>query len=41
MEKMEKKEVVFIKELQDGKVALEGLQEGQKVLLNPMREVSP
>jgi cobalt-zinc-cadmium efflux system membrane fusion protein len=39
--KLEKKEVVFIKELEDGNVVLEGLQEGQKVLLNPMREVSP
>ncbi len=36
-----KKEVLFVKELEDGNVALEGLQEGQKVLANPMREVSP
>jgi len=39
--KIEKKEVVFVKELEDGNVVLEGLQEGQKVLLSPMREVSP
>ncbi|MEZ0360958.1 MAG: efflux RND transporter periplasmic adaptor subunit [Hydrogenobacter sp.] len=36
-----KEEVNFIKELEDGRVALFGLEKGQKVLLNPIREVSP
>lgn len=36
-----KEEVKFIKELEDGRVALLGLEKGQKALLNPMREVSP
>ncbi len=36
-----KKEGAFIKELDEEKVALSGIEKGQKVLLTPMREVSP
>jgi cobalt-zinc-cadmium efflux system membrane fusion protein len=39
--KVEKKEVNFVKELEDGRVALLGIQEGQKVISNPILEVSP
>lgn len=39
--RIEKKEVTFVKELEDGRVALIGVQEGQKVISNPILEVSP
>ncbi len=39
--KIAKKEVSFVKELENGKVVVLGLQESQKVLSNPMLEVSP
>ena len=36
-----RKEIDFVKELEDGRVAVMGLEEGQKVLSNPMLEVTP